>query len=143
MPNAVQYESAPAPTKDELGSLSNLATTNKTSAVAAINEVNNNLTTLSNTVTQKQDKLTRPVCSSVEIEYTIVSAVAGTDYAMFTASDYVPAGKSFIGVYLTNSPAGNYDVDGGVIKYRGSNVVYYTPSTSQPGIVIKCRVLYC
>lgn len=43
MPNAVQYESAPAPTKDELGSLSNLATTNKTSAVAAINEVNNNL----------------------------------------------------------------------------------------------------
>lgn len=46
MPNAVQYESAPAPTKDELGNLSNLATSDKSSAVAAINTLNNSIAQL-------------------------------------------------------------------------------------------------
>jgi len=101
------------------------------------------IVTLNEQMATKQDTLTNPVCASNAITYNIATATSGTSYAMFTASNYVPSGKNFIGVMLTNSPSGNYDVDGGNIKYRGSGVVYYTPTTSQPGINVVCRVLYC
>lgn len=39
----IQYKEAPAPTKGDLGNLSNLETTAKSSAVAAINEVANSM----------------------------------------------------------------------------------------------------
>ena len=107
-----------------------------------VNELNGNITTLSNTVTQKQDKLTRPLCSSDVIQYGPFAATAGQPQPLITASTYVPSGKKFAGVQKVFF-AGANDVDpAGALEWSNDGVVWAVPTKSQPNVYVRLVVLY-
>lgn len=100
------------------------------------------LNALNSNIAQKQDILTRPLCSSDVIEYGPFQSTAGQEQPLITASTYVPAGKQFAGVQKVFF-AGANDIDkAGTLTWANDGVVFAVPTLSQPNVYVKLVVLY-